>query len=51
MQGVTGFQDLDHGSRGEIGPELLLNRLVPMGVEWLAQGVDRGYTVAAEDIE
>ena len=51
MQGVTRFQDLDHGSRGEIGPELLLNRLVPMGIEWLAQGVDRGDTVAAEDIE
>ncbi len=41
MQTVTGFEDLDHGARGHVGPGLLLHPLVQVGVERLAQYVSR----------
>ena len=48
MQAVTGFEDLDHGARGHVGPGLLLHPLVQVGVERLAQGVDGGDSEAAK---
>ena len=51
MQAVTGFEDLNHGARGQVRSGSLHDRLTHVGVERLIEGNDRGDPGAAQDRE